>query len=72
MLEKQDDCGNGELRSKGREQSRVDIWSSNVLESPRNGTQDPNRIFAFGVGPVTAVKPRGKSKDDHDKGIPQN
>ena len=57
MLKQQDDGGNRELRSKGRDQSRVDIGGSNVLESPRNGAQNLDRVFAFRICPVTAVKP---------------
>ena len=60
------------MRGKGRDQSRVDIRGFDVLESPRNGAQNPDRIFAFGVGPVATVKPRRKGNDDHDGGIPQN
>jgi len=41
-----------------------------VLESSRNGAQNLDRIFAFGVDPVTAVEPRGDGKDDHDKSVP--
>ena len=70
MLEQQDDGGDRELRGKGRDQSRVNIRGFDVLESPRNGAQDPNRIFAFGIDPVAAVKPRRKGDDDHDEGIP--
>ena len=72
MLKQQDDGGNRNLGSKGGEQSRVDIWGSNMFESPRDRAQNPDRIFAFGVDPVTAIKPRGEGKDDHDKGVPQN
>ena len=70
MLKQQDYGGNGELRGKGRNQSRVDIRGPNVLESPRNSAQNLDRIFAFGAAPVTAIKPRGDGKDDHHKGIP--
>jgi hypothetical protein len=72
MLEEQDDYCNRKLSSEGGDQSRVDIGGPNVLESSRNGAQDPDRVFAFGINPVTAVKPGGKGKDDHNKGIPQN
>lgn len=72
MLKQQDDGGDGELRSEGRNQGSVYIRGANLLESPRNGAQYPDRVFAFGVDSVTAVKPRGKGKDDHDESIPQN
>jgi len=72
MLKQQDDGGNRELRSKGGDQGGVDIRGPNMLESSRNGAQYPDRVFAFGVDPVTAEKPRGKGKDDHDESIPQN
>ena len=72
MLKQQDDGGSRELRSKGRDQSRVDIGGSNVLQSSRNGAQNLDRVFAIGIDPMTAEKPRGKGKDDHNKGIPQN
>jgi hypothetical protein len=71
VLEQQDDGGNGELRGKGGDQSRIDIGGSDVLESPRNSAQNLDRIFAFD-SPVTAVKPCGNGKDDHYKGIPQD
>jgi len=70
VLEQQDDGGNRELRGKGRDQSRVDIRGFDVLESPGNGAQNPDRVFAFGVGVVTAIKPRRKGNNDHDEGIP--
>ena len=70
MLEQQNDGGNRELRGEGRDQSRVDIRGSDVFEPPRNGAQNPDGIFAFGVGPVAAIKPRRKGDNNHDKGIP--
>jgi len=72
VLKQQDDGSNRELRGEGGDKRRVDIRGSDVLESPRNGAQDPDGIFAFGVGPVAAIKPRRKGNNDHDKGIPQN
>jgi len=72
VLEQQDNGGNRELRGKGREEGRVDVGGSDVLESPRNRAQNPDRIFAFGICPMTTEKPCGEGKDDHDKGIPQN
>ena len=72
MLKEEDDGGSRKLRSKGGDQSRVDIRGSNVLESSRNGTQNLDRVFAFGICPVTAEKPGGNGKDDQNKGVPQN
>ena len=72
MFKQQDDSCSGELRSKGGDQSRVDIGGSNVFESSRNGAQNLDWVFAFGIDPVTTVKPGGKGKDDQNKGIPQN
>ena len=72
MLEQQDNGGNRELRGKGREEGRVDVGGSDVLESPRNRAQNPDRISAVGACPMTTEKPCGEGKDDHDKGIPQN
>lgn len=70
MLEQQDDSGDGELRGKGRNQSRVNVRGSDVFETSRNGAQNLDWIFAFGVDPVTAVEPCGNGDDEHDKGIP--
>lgn len=70
MLKKQDDGGNRKLRRKGRDQSRVDIGGSDVFESSRNGAQNLDGIFAFGVGPVTAVEPCGESNNDDHKSVP--
>ena len=70
VLKQQDDGGNRELRAKGGDESRVDIRGPDVLESARNRAQNLDWGFAFGVEPVTAVKPGGKGEDYHDKGIP--
>ena len=70
MLEQEDDGGDRELGGKGRDQSRVDLRGLDMLQSPRNGAQNPDGILALGVSPVTAKEPRRKGDNDHDEGIP--
>lgn len=60
MLEHQDDGGNWELGTKGRDQTRVDIKGSDVLESPGNGKENLDRILAFDAT-MAAIEPCSKS-----------
>ena len=71
MFEHQDDSGNREFRSKGRDQTRVNIRGSDVLETSGDGTQNLDGVFAFDSA-MTAVKPGSKSEDNNDESIPQN
>lgn len=71
VLKHQNDGGNWELRSKGRDQTRVDIRGSDVLKSPGDGAENLDGILAFDPT-IAAIKPRSKDQDNHDEGIPQN
>ena len=58
VLKHQNDGGNGELRSKGRDQTRVDVRGPDVFESSGNGAENLDGILAFDAT-VSAIKPCG-------------
>lgn len=68
MLQQQDDRSHGNFRRKRREERRVDIGRTNVLETPGNGLEDLDWICALFALTMTGVQPRRKGQDDDHKG----
>jgi hypothetical protein len=67
VLEQQNYCSNGDFGRKCRQQPRVDVGSTDVLETSRHGPEDLDRIRAFCALAMTRIQPGGKSEDNDDE-----
>ncbi len=67
VLEQHDYCSNREFGRKCRQELRVDVGSTDVLETPRHVLEDLDRIRAFCALAMARIQPRSEREDDNDE-----
>ena len=67
MLEQQNYRSNRDFGRKCRQEPRVDVGSTDGLETPRHGPEDLDRIRAFCAPAMTRIQPGGKSEDNNNE-----
>lgn len=73
VLQQQDDCRHGKLRSERAEERGVDMERADVLEADGDGLKDLDGVGLLGgVVAMAGKEPGGDSENDDDEGVAKN